>query len=151
MAARVSALNQFRLETGALPLLRGEAYNEEAFQHLLSIEFKRSRRSKRPFLLLLLDFEEQSGTSEDIAPQVASTLFSCLARCLRETDFIGWYRQGRVVGVVLTQFKKVPGTEISHVVAQKVRDAMLGSLSADAFDRLKVRAYQRPPSFMGRD
>ena len=152
MADTASGLNRFRLETGARPEnQRREVHTEEAFQHLSSIEFKRSERSRRSFLLLLLDLEERPGTKSDIPSHVAVTLFSCLARCLRETDFVGWYREGRVVGVVLTQSRTVLGSAVSHLVVQKVREALLGSVPSDVFDRLKVRAYQRPPSFIGRD
>jgi hypothetical protein len=163
--AKVNALD--RLETRAVPDVReaftprscgamledrlGQAYNEEAFQHLLSIEFKRSERSKRPFLLLLLDLKEQAGTTRDIAPEVAAKLVSSLACCLRETDFIGWYREGQVVGAVLTQSQDVLGAEISHVIGQRVRDALRGTLPASTLERLKMRAYQRPPSLKGRD
>jgi hypothetical protein len=129
----------------------GWAYNEETFQYLVSIEFKRSERSKRPFLLLLLDLKEQTGADKNIAPEVAAKLVSCLACCLRETDFVGWYREGRVVGAVLTQFQKSLGTEGSQVVGQRVRDALRGSLPLSALDRLEIRAYQRPPGVKGRD
>jgi hypothetical protein len=152
MAVRVGGLDRFRLETGVVSQIqRGEAHTEEAFQHLLSIEFKRSERSRRPFLLLLLDLEEESGANSEIPPQIALALFSGLARCLRETDFIGWYRKGRVVGVVLTQSRNALGAAVSHLVVQKVREALLHSLPSDVFGRLKVRAYQRPPNLIGRD
>jgi hypothetical protein len=129
----------------------GHAYNEGVFQHLLSVEFKRSQRSKRPFRLLLMDLKEQPGTNRDIAPEVAAKLFSCLARCLRETDFVGWYRVGRVVGAVLTHFQDGIGLESSQVVGQRVREALRGSLPASVLDRLKICSHQRPPSHKGRD
>jgi hypothetical protein len=152
MSDSASGLNPFRLETGARSEHhRREVHTEEAFQHLSSIEFKRSERSRRSFLLLLLDLEEQPGITSDIPSDVAVALFSGLARCLRETDFVGWYREGRVVGVVLTQSRIVLGSAVSHLVVQKVREALIGSVPSDVFDRLKVRAYQRPPSFIGRD
>jgi hypothetical protein len=152
MAESVSGLNRFRLETRPRPEnLRREVHTEDAFQHLMSIEFKRSERSRRSFLLLLVDLEEGPGISSEIPSHVAVTLFSCLARSLRETDFVGWYREGRVVGVVLTQSRTVLGSAVSHLVVQKVREALLGSVPSDVFERLKVRAYQRPPNFMGRD
>jgi hypothetical protein len=128
------------------------AYDEGVFQHFLLIEFKRSERSKRPFLLLLLDLkEEPPATNRNVAPEVATKLFSSLARCLRETDFVGWYREGRVVGAVLTQFQEAPGPEISEVVGQRVREALRGSIPSSALDRLKICAYQRPPSLKVRD
>src|SRR5207249_10194531 len=70
----------------------GEAYNEEAFRYFLAIERKRSERSGRPFLLLLVDLKEQSGVTVRIDPMVAPKLFSALWLCLRETDCVGWYR-----------------------------------------------------------
>ena len=127
----------------ALESRLGQAYNQEAFRYFLAVERKRSKRSTRPFLLLLLDLREQSGVAMHIDPLMAATLFSGLSRCLRETDVLGWYREGRVIGAVLTQFEERPGTGIAHVVVQRVRRALQG-LPSDALRRLQTRVYQRP-------
>src|SRR5436190_8496415 len=94
----------FALQEGS-----GEAYNEEAFQYFLEIERKRSEISNRPFLLMLIEFERQEGTDARIDPAMAAKLFSVLSLCLRETDFVGWYREERVVGAVLTQHSETDG------------------------------------------
>src|SRR2546427_11929887 len=81
----------------------GHAYNEEAFRYFLAIERKRSERSNRPFLLLLVDLKKQQGMTARIDADVAARLFSGLWLCLRETDCVGWFREGRVAGALLTQ------------------------------------------------
>ena len=76
-------------------------YNEEAFQYLLALEYKRFARSQRPFVLALIE-EAAVPEPSPIAPAVGPQVFAALAHSLRETDVIGWYREGRVVGALLT-------------------------------------------------
>jgi hypothetical protein len=127
-----------------------ETYGEEAFLHLVAIERKRTERSNRPFLLLLLDFKHYLGPDTDIAPSMASRLFAGLARGLRETDFVGWYRQGRVLGAVLTHFEDRAATEIASVVTDRLRVDLRGVLPETALQLVQVRAYQRPPGLNDR-
>ena len=47
-------------------------------------------------LLLLLDLRDQPAIGPRIEPTLAARVFSGLWRCLRETDVVGWYREGRV-------------------------------------------------------
>jgi hypothetical protein len=122
----------------------GQAYNEEAFGHFLTLERKRSERSGRPFLLLLVEFMEQQGSSVHVDPKLAGKLFDALWPSLRETDFIGWYRTGRVIGAVLTQPVSEPGAGISGVIHRRVGDALQEKLSADVSNRLQVRVYELP-------
>ena len=81
----------------------GQAYNEEAFHYFLEIERRRTRLSNWPLFLLLIDLKTQPGMSVHIESPIAERLFGDLATCLRETDFIGWYRVERAIGAVLTQ------------------------------------------------
>src|SRR4029077_18030827 len=89
----------------------GQAYNEEAFRYFLLIERKRAERARRPVLLLLLDLRGPPGRVR-IEPGRATKLCSCRCRCLRETDVVGWCREDRVVGAVLTQVDDVVPLEV---------------------------------------
>jgi hypothetical protein len=122
----------------------GGAFNEEMFQHFLMIETKRSERSNRPFLLLLLDLKKGSDLDVSIEPTVATRLFSGLSQCLRETDFVGWYRKPHVVGAVLTQREGATGSETAHLVYERLRGALNLEAPSDPLQRLQVRAYRRP-------
>jgi hypothetical protein len=120
----------------------GQAYNEEAFRYFLAIERKRSERSGRPFLLLLVDLKEQLGVSVRVDPMVAPKLFSALWLCLRETDCIGWYREQRVAGAVLTELADRRPTEVCRLVGQRVSRVLREGLPSNVACRLQARFYQ---------
>jgi hypothetical protein len=127
----------------------GQAYNEEAFRYLLEIERKRAERSGRPFLLLVVDLKEPSKASAPIEPVLAAKLFSRLWLCLRETDFIGWYRDGRVAGAVLPQLAKMPRPDVSRLVRERVTGLLCEGLPSDVVRGLHVRVYQLRPRLKG--
>src|SRR5512137_730906 len=70
-------------------------YLEGYFRDLLCLERKRTERSRRPFVLMLLDITRafQGPRSADVGRMMAEVLFTCT----RETDIRGWYAQGSVI------------------------------------------------------
>ena|ERR1700704_5524017 len=120
----------------------GQAYNEDAFRYFLEMERKRAARAHRPVVLLLLDQREQQATGPRIDPALAAKLFSTLWRCLRETDVVGWYRENRVAGAVLTQVEDGLRSEVTQVTRERVTTALCQDLSSDVARRLRVRVYQ---------
>jgi hypothetical protein len=129
----------------------GQAYNEEAFRYFLEIERKRSEASGRPLLLLLVDLVSQSGF--DAAPGIdhttADRVLSALALSLRETDFVGWYLEGRAIGAVLSQHSETAGVGLSDVVARRVTRALGHRLPCHISPKLQVRVYQVPSRLAG--
>jgi hypothetical protein len=117
------------------------AYNQQAFRYFLANERKRSEVSNRPFLLLLLDLQ-QTQTTGRIHPSIATRLFAGLAECLRDTDVIGWYHEGRVAGAVLTQVEDASATDMG--IRTRVTTTLRMSLPASVSARLQVRVYQLP-------
>ena len=122
----------------------GQAYNEQAFRYFLAIERKRSERSGHPFLLLLVDLKEQEGAKASLDSMVANNLFSNLRLCLRETDFVGWYREERVAGAVLIELGDRHPTEVSRLIGQRVSERLYESLPSGVARRLQVCIYQHP-------
>ena len=122
----------------------GQACNEEAFRHFLSIEGKRSRRSGRPFHLLLVRVKKAVGSKADVEAEVAAKLFACLWLCLRETDLVGWFREGRVAGALLTHMADAPTANVGTLVCEKVRKSFRESLPPELVRRLDIRAFRLP-------
>jgi hypothetical protein len=123
----------------------GQAYDEETFLYFLEVERKRLERSGCPLLLLLADLSDQGGPSTRLEQAIASRLFSGLWFCLRESDFTGWYRHGRVAGAVLTQLTREASTDVSRMICQRVAGVLAERLPPEAARRLRVRAHQLPP------
>jgi hypothetical protein len=134
----------------ALPEGCGPVYNEEAFRYFLQVERKRASRSNSRFLLLLVDLKRDAHQSASFEEATIVKLFGAMLPCLRETDFIGWYRQGRVASAVLTQVGETPGVEVSNLVAHRVREALGQNLPSSLSVRLQVRVYQVPATSDGR-
>lgn len=121
----------------------GEAYNEEAFHHFLAIERKRSEATTRPFLLLLVEFDKQLGVPVHIGHDMAARLFSALAESLRDTDVIGWYREERIAGAVLTDLGDAPQAIVPHIT-DRVRQVLGRDFPSDVAPQVQVRVYQLP-------
>lgn len=120
-----------------------QAYNEATFRYFLSAERGRSERSNRPFALLLVDLKKQPGERDQFDPELAERLFMALSLCLRETDFLGWYHEGRVAGAILTQLSDDTRTQVTGQLLQRFRELQDGFL-AECADRLRMRMYHLP-------
>jgi hypothetical protein len=120
------------------------AYNEDAFRYFLEMERRRAEISRRPLLLLLVDFKKRKHADRLMPSATADRLFVALAASLRDTDFVGWYHEGRVIGAVLTQ--DTPGNDagVVDLVARRVTDELNASLPASVSLRVQVRIYHLP-------
>lgn len=119
----------------------GHAYNEAAFRYFLDADRKRVQRSERAVVLLLVSIRPEPGRSAPLSDAAASALFAALATSVREVDFIGWYRQGRIAGAVLPQAAGAP-PELRKVVANRMVTALRKLLPADTARHLHVRVVQ---------
>jgi len=122
----------------------GDVYNEEAFRYFLDVERKRSERSNRPFVLLLVDLKKPSAGTAELDVSFAQKLFSALSVCVRETDFVGWYRARSVAGAVLTQHSDAAGANVQEVVSRRIAQALRNNLPFESAGRVRVRIYQLP-------
>jgi len=122
----------------------GQAYNEEAFRHLLSVERRHAARTQRSCLLLLVSLRAASGTADLLRPEAASAIFGGLSVVVREVDFVGGFREERIAGAFLAQ-----GTEFSAAaplaIGERVTDAIGLRLTAADVDRLHVRVLRLRP------
>lgn len=119
-----------------------DAYNEDAFRYLLTIERKRFERSRRPFVLVLVDLEERSGQTDGMDAALSTKVFDGLGHALRETDLIGWYHEGRTIGAVLTHLGDARVADVSRQMAERVARTLRDDLPDRVARRLQVRLYQ---------
>lgn len=117
----------------------GDVYTEGAFRHFLEVERVRALRSGRTFFLLLISLRRGSERGVQFAPGVAANLLAGLGHCVREVDFIGWYRDRRVAGAVLAQGLEEPGADASRRIVERVTRVLGERLPRSVADRLRVR------------
>jgi hypothetical protein len=120
-----------------------DVYNERAFHYFLAIERRRASLSRRPLFLLLVDLATDPSATPAMERNVADRVFDALSSCLRDTDFVGWYRDGRVAGGVLTQDSGPEAMDVGECVMGRVR-AALASRLPDMNDVAHVRVFRLP-------
>jgi exopolysaccharide biosynthesis polyprenyl glycosylphosphotransferase len=121
-----------------------EVMSEDTFHRVIALERKRSERSQRPFVLLLVD-TGYDGIDEKRSQSLLD-LLSALQGATRETDVTGWYQENAVVGVMFTEIvldnNLVVSTLLSRIAAV-VRDR----LDAEQFSRIKFSFHVFPDSW----
>jgi hypothetical protein len=131
----IPAYSEFRSGAG------GRAYNEPAFRHFLAIDRWRAERSARTLFLVLVSVRYSHGPRAKLTDPMAAALFRELGECIREVDFVGWYREGYVAAAVLTQGLKVSG-HVPRLVEERVRQALTNRLPAGQSSNLHVRVVR---------
>lgn len=90
--------------------------SEAQFSAALRLERRRTERSKRPFLLMLADFEAIAMN----AAKKFDDLACALAATARETDTVGWHRQNAVLGAIFTELGVNDRSDVLISVKQRV-------------------------------
>ena len=119
----------------------GQAYNEAAFKYFLDVDRRRVQRSKRSIVLVLVSVRPRAGRSAELPDDVAASVFAGLAAGVREVDFLGWYRQHRIVGAVLPQAGSV-SSELRQLIANRIFASLKRFLRADVSAQLHVRVVR---------
>jgi lipopolysaccharide/colanic/teichoic acid biosynthesis glycosyltransferase len=78
-------------------------FDVESFTRFLRFERKRTDRSERPFLLLLLELRIGLRHRQRWRRSLVKNVIRSLQSCARQTDMIGWYKHNTVIGVIFTE------------------------------------------------
>ena len=115
--------------------------SEDELLRELFLERRRSERSNRSFLLMLLDCTRlfRTGPSREVIRQVETTLQSAI----RDTDVIGWYHDGSVVAVLFTEVSDEP-IEAVKAVTVKITAALHNQLTSELAKEIEIRVYVFP-------
>jgi exopolysaccharide biosynthesis polyprenyl glycosylphosphotransferase len=108
---------------------------EQSFIHMLRLERKRTERSGKPFMLMLLDAREILQDTK--ATNFLAGIVSAISNSTRETDTLGWYERNTTLGVLFTEIGSADSASVNKVV-EKVTLAMQAAVSAEEFKRLHI-------------
>ncbi|HEY1462585.1 MAG TPA: sugar transferase [Terriglobales bacterium] len=115
---------------------------EEMFHRMISLERKRTERSGNPFLLMLLDVGETGSSNRE--SKVLAKILSALTATTRETDVIGWYQDGSVVGVMYTEISVEDRAQILSTMMTRVSETLRHHLSLEIFSRISISFHLFP-------
>lgn len=116
--------------------------SQEAFHNVISLERRRTERSRKPFLLMLLDMGDHMPP--DAVAKNLSKLMTALSLSTRATDVAGWYKSDCVVGVMFTEIGPDDrGTIVTTMIA-RLSEILSQHLSLEQFNRVNISFHVFP-------
>lgn len=133
----------------AVSLVSGvvEPLPQVAFRRLLCQERKRSERSRKSFLLMLIRHKGPKPHS-DQADQVAlDRAVRPLGTLIRETDTLGWFESNHTLGVIFSELGDAEVGAAVKSIESKALAALQRVLNASQIKNLEISIYSYPQSW----
>lgn len=115
---------------------------EEAFRRMISIERKRTERSQKPFLLMLLDCGSRTGSKKN--GKALEDVVAALLASTRETDITGWYEEGMEIGVMFTDLVFDDKSTILSAMLTRISTTLRNHLPFEQFSQISISFHFFP-------
>jgi lipopolysaccharide/colanic/teichoic acid biosynthesis glycosyltransferase len=115
---------------------------EGVFRRVLSLERKRSERSRQRFVLMLLHTAELLQGEE--GEKLLEIFTKTLEASTRETDLYGWYERNTVIGVICTDTGSAPLASILEALETRVFSALRKNLPGEGTKAVRVSFHVYP-------
>jgi len=119
-----------------------EILNHELFIRMLHLERRRTERSGRPFVLMLLN--SATRLREVGSETTLDGILEGLSYSTRETDITGWYKEGVALGVIFTELGDVDGKEVAKTIFTKITTALGRALPVEVLNELSLSFHVFP-------
>jgi lipopolysaccharide/colanic/teichoic acid biosynthesis glycosyltransferase len=137
---KVSRSNSFRhSDTGPAE----EVLLENVFHTMLTLERRRAERSRKPFVLMLLDANLENGTAESILKQAVDVVVVSK----RETDLVGWYKHKAILGIIFTEVNLEGERPITHTLRSKIDTAFIKHMGRERAAKIAISVHIFPESW----
>jgi lipopolysaccharide/colanic/teichoic acid biosynthesis glycosyltransferase len=119
--------------------------SEEEFRRMLCRERKRSERSRKHLLLMLIDCKGTTARSVD--KPLIEKVAGVVAAEVRETDLAGWFESDSVVGAIFTELGESQAAAAIQAIEAKISKGLHKSFRREQVDKLQIAFYAFPDSW----
>jgi lipopolysaccharide/colanic/teichoic acid biosynthesis glycosyltransferase len=119
--------------------------SEEQFRRMLTRERKRSERSRKHLVLMLIDGGLKNKKTDALLEQIAVVLCASV----RETDLAGWFDANSVFGVIFTEFGDCDVSAAVKIIEAKITAGLQKSFKASQLSSLQISFYAFPEGWAG--
>ena len=120
--------------------------SEEQFRKMLSRERKRSERSRKHLVLMLIDGKGIENKKTDAPMEQIAVV---LAAGVRETDMAGWFEDKSVFGVIFTEFGDCAVSVAVKIIEAKMTAELQRAFRANQLNSFHISFYAFPDSWDG--
>lgn len=116
--------------TGIFKLDVKDFVSEESFRTLVSVERKRTERSKKPFMVMLLnvcfiaDAIKQNKFDNSSACVLYNTIAQSISSVTRDIDIKGWHEKGKIIGILFTEIS----IDSKNTILEKIKNSLIENL-----------------------
>ena len=119
---------------------------EKAFRQLLCHERKRSDRSRKSFLLMLVKHKTPSLNHDRPALE---RVLRPVATMIRDTDTLGWFESNSSLGVIFSELGNAELSAAVESIEAKTLAALQRVFNADQLQAFQISFYSYPQSWKG--
>jgi lipopolysaccharide/colanic/teichoic acid biosynthesis glycosyltransferase len=113
---------------------RREVIQEATFVQMLRFERRRTERSGKQLMLVLISSEHFRGKP---GSALINSVVATLATRIRETDVLGWYERDKTIGILMTEIGN--GDDVTvEIIMNKISRALENNVTSDKARLLTV-------------
>ncbi len=116
--------------------------HEEAFRRMFSLETKRAQRSRKSFLLALLEVEGQPASEK--SKKMLGKILSVVDANMRETDVTGWYKDDCIVGLMFTEIAAEERGSVLATITARLNETLRGHLTPQQHGQVSISFHLFP-------
>ncbi len=121
-------------------------FSEAQFRRMLSRERKRSERSRKHLLLMLVDDKTAKRRKGNNA--LLGQIAEVVARTIRDTDMAGWFKTNSIVGVIFTELGETEIRTAVRIIESKVSTALQQAFRPNQLSKFQISFYAFPEGWM---
>jgi len=151
--SKVSAMGQFDLELDVAEkkhsqvkesaVYEEDCLMESVFHSMLTLERRRAERSRKPFVLMLLDANLDIGTADKLLGEAAKVVVTTK----RETDLAGWYKKDAILGVIFTEVNLQGENSVTEALRAKAEAAFVKHLGKERAAEIAISLHIFPENW----
>jgi hypothetical protein len=122
---------------------------KEDFRRVIVRERKRTERTRKPCMLLLLDMGDSVPSQKN--GKILAKILAALFGSTRDTDVTGWYKNNSVLGVMFTEFGFDDCNTLLSTMLTRVSDTLRKNLSEQQFNQVNVSFHVFPEDLSPRN
>jgi hypothetical protein len=123
-------------------------YSEPEFLNFLRLEKKRSNRSRRLFMLVVIELKGFSKVTE--RREIVKDITAVLSSKTRDIDMKGWYKDNEAIGIIFSEIdSRVQNCQAGQqYILNKVWESLIQHLGLVRFDKLEISYQIFPGDFV---
>ena len=127
-----------------VPATHAKILDEPTFLSMIALERRRTERSRKPALLMLLDLGYLSRDKNDKA---LNNVLAALSLATRDTDATGWYKDRSVIGVMFTEIGIDGPGAILGTIMHRVSEILRNNLSLENSSQMNISLHVFPENW----